>query len=226
MTARQQRFIAELLVDGNAAAAARRAGYSERTARQIANELLTKPDIRAAVEEARARQLERVAADAQAKAQRVLLELERVAYSDVRTIFADGRILPPHLWSDDTAAAISAIEVAPKTGLRVRRWNKVAALVELRRHYWPERVEAKVMVNDEAQPDMALRQLPQAKLDRLIVLTDAALIGVPLNQVEQAERRALADEAFAPPQQQQQRNHAIAPVIDIEELRGRRRRAG
>lgn len=45
LTAKQQRFCDEYLIDLNATQAAIRAGYSEKTARQIANENLTKPDI-------------------------------------------------------------------------------------------------------------------------------------------------------------------------------------
>jgi len=47
MTQRQKRFCAAYASTLNAAEAARRAGYSEATARQIGAELLTKPDIRA-----------------------------------------------------------------------------------------------------------------------------------------------------------------------------------
>ena len=46
LTAKQQRFCDEYLIDLNATQAAIRAGYSEKTARNIANENLTKPDIR------------------------------------------------------------------------------------------------------------------------------------------------------------------------------------
>lgn len=49
MRPRQSRFVDEYLTDRNGAAAAVRAGYSRRTARQIAHELLTKPDVAAAV---------------------------------------------------------------------------------------------------------------------------------------------------------------------------------
>ena len=49
LTPRQQRFVEEFTISGNAADAARRAGYSEKTARQIACENLTKPDIQAAI---------------------------------------------------------------------------------------------------------------------------------------------------------------------------------
>lgn len=49
LTPKQQRFVEEYAVDFNGAAAARRAGYSEKTARQIADENLSKPDILEAV---------------------------------------------------------------------------------------------------------------------------------------------------------------------------------
>ena len=52
MTAKQARFVQEYLVDLNAAAAARRAGYSDKTANRIASENLSKPDIRAAIRQA------------------------------------------------------------------------------------------------------------------------------------------------------------------------------
>ena len=49
MNPRQTRFVHEYLIDRNGAGAAIRAGYSRHTARQIAHELLTVPDIAAAV---------------------------------------------------------------------------------------------------------------------------------------------------------------------------------
>jgi phage terminase small subunit len=49
LTAKQARFVAEFLADLNATAAARRAGYSEHTARQIAAENLSKPVIQEAI---------------------------------------------------------------------------------------------------------------------------------------------------------------------------------
>ena len=52
LTAKQQRFVDEYLVDLNATQAAIRAGYSERTARAIGQENLTKPDIEAAIQAA------------------------------------------------------------------------------------------------------------------------------------------------------------------------------
>jgi hypothetical protein len=51
LTAKQERFVQEYLIDFNAAAAAERAGYSKKTARFIGAENLTKPNIQAAVQD-------------------------------------------------------------------------------------------------------------------------------------------------------------------------------
>jgi phage terminase small subunit len=50
LTLRQQRFCDEYALSGNGAEAARRAGYSEKTARQSASENLTKPYIKTALQ--------------------------------------------------------------------------------------------------------------------------------------------------------------------------------
>ena len=47
---KQARFVGEYLVDLNAARAARDAGYSYRSARQIGSELLSKPNIQAVIQ--------------------------------------------------------------------------------------------------------------------------------------------------------------------------------
>lgn len=52
LTPKQEWFIREYLRDLNATQAAIRAGYSRRTARSIAQENLTKPDIQEAIQEA------------------------------------------------------------------------------------------------------------------------------------------------------------------------------
>lgn len=51
LTDKQQRFVDEYLVDLNASAAARRAGYSEKTAGHIAKQLVTKTSIAQAIAE-------------------------------------------------------------------------------------------------------------------------------------------------------------------------------
>ena len=51
LTEKQARFVAEYLVDLNATEAAKRAGYSEKTAYSIGFENLRKPEIQEAVQE-------------------------------------------------------------------------------------------------------------------------------------------------------------------------------
>lgn len=52
LTPKQQRFVEEYLIDLNATQAAIRSGYSEKTAKEIGSENLTKPNITKAIEEA------------------------------------------------------------------------------------------------------------------------------------------------------------------------------
>jgi phage terminase small subunit len=63
-TDKQERFCLEYLVDLNATAAAKRAGYSEDTAYSIGHELLKKPEILARVQEMKAERSKRVQVDA------------------------------------------------------------------------------------------------------------------------------------------------------------------
>lgn len=55
MTPKQQRFVEEYLIDLNATAAAERAGYSKKTAYSIGQENLNKPEIAAAIDDARSK---------------------------------------------------------------------------------------------------------------------------------------------------------------------------
>lgn len=55
LTPKQQRFVDEYLIDLNATQAAIRAGYSEKTAKEIGSENLTKPNIAKAIQEAQSR---------------------------------------------------------------------------------------------------------------------------------------------------------------------------
>ena len=59
LTSKQQRFVDEYLVDLNATRAAVRAGYSNRTAKQQGQRLLTNADLQASVASALASRSER-----------------------------------------------------------------------------------------------------------------------------------------------------------------------
>lgn len=74
MNARQKKFCDEYLIDCNATQAAIRAGYSPKTAKSIGNENLTKPDLKAYIDE----QLELLHSKRTADAQEVLEYLTSV----------------------------------------------------------------------------------------------------------------------------------------------------
>lgn len=74
MNARQKRFCDEYLIDCNATQAAIRAGYSPKTAKQIGQENLTKPNLKKYIDE----QLERIHNEKTADAQEVLEYLTAV----------------------------------------------------------------------------------------------------------------------------------------------------
>lgn len=63
LTAKQQRFCNEYLIDLNGAQAAIRAGYSEKNARVIASENLSKPNIKAYIEKCMAEKEDALIAD-------------------------------------------------------------------------------------------------------------------------------------------------------------------
>ena len=85
MTPKQKSFVTEFLRDKNGTQAAIRAGYSKKTARSIANELLTKPDIAQAVTDAQAKAAERAGIDAAwvLKEQQALHEAQKATEPEV-----------------------------------------------------------------------------------------------------------------------------------------------
>lgn len=139
LTAKQQRFVEEYLIDCNATKAAARAGYSQKTAHRIGAENMQKPAIKKAIADAQA-QLSEVT---NISAQRVIKEVARIALFDVRKLFdADGMPLPVNLLDDDTAAAIGGIKTVTigntESGLGEIREYKVTdkgqALEKLMKH--------------------------------------------------------------------------------------------
>jgi phage terminase small subunit len=144
LTDKQQAFIREYLVDLNGTQAAIRAGYSPKGANVAANDALTNPIIQAAIAAYRTRKLQSL----DATTDRVLLELARLAFSDPRKLFGDDqRMRHPVEWDDDTAAAVSSVEVEDLFGVnadgdrevvgqlkKVKFWSKTAANDMLGKH--------------------------------------------------------------------------------------------
>jgi phage terminase small subunit len=95
LTAKQELFIQEYLVDLNAKQAAIRAGYSENTAEQQGSRLLSNVKVAAAVEEAKAERLERT----KFNADKILIHLSEITEADIGDILDEQDcFLPVKQW--------------------------------------------------------------------------------------------------------------------------------
>ena len=79
LTGKQQNFVNEYLIDLNATAAAKRAGYSVKSAHDIGWENLKKPEIAAAIAKRRQRMIEKL----EVTEEMVVQELAKIGFSDV-----------------------------------------------------------------------------------------------------------------------------------------------
>lgn len=119
LTPKQERFVQEYMVDLNAAAAARRAGYSPKNADRIAYELLEKPHIKRAVIEATKEKTEKVQLDASWVLARLKLISDRCAQAEP-VLDKDGSEIG--VWRFDAAGACKATElIAKHLGMFVER---------------------------------------------------------------------------------------------------------
>ena len=142
MTRRQERFVAEYLVDLNATQAAIRAGYSRRTANREGTRLLSN----AVISEEIARRQDRHLREADLRAQRVLQELQRVAFADIRTFYdSHGSLKSVSELSADSGAQLAGVETlvtrqvvtarGKQTVHKIRLWDKLRALELLAKHF-------------------------------------------------------------------------------------------
>ena len=134
MTPKEIKFCQEYLISLNGTQAAIKAGYSKRSAREIASENLTKPYIKKWIQE----QQKAIAKSAEITQHRVLQEYARIAFFDVRKIYNDCNVLIDiQDMDEDTAAAVSATETLEEydnlkqlsgSTKKVKLWDKVKAL--------------------------------------------------------------------------------------------------
>ncbi len=134
MLPKHQIFAQEYLIDLNATQAALRAGYSKGYAGHASTKLLRRPAIQAAIAAAMAARAERT----RITADRVLLELARIAFADVRKLVSrkNGKIelRDLYLFNDDDAAAIAELSRSAEGGIRLKFYDKRPALDALARH--------------------------------------------------------------------------------------------
>jgi phage terminase small subunit len=137
LTAKQERFVEEYLVDLNATQAAIRAGYSPASAGTVAGENMKKPQIRARLDEAMAELSRRTGVNQE----RVIRELARVAFVNAPKVVntKDATVLEDA--SEDDTAAIASIKVKVVKGdfesveREVKFADKLKALELLGKHF-------------------------------------------------------------------------------------------
>lgn len=134
LTDKQQGFVAEYLIDGNATQAAIRAGYSQKTADRIGPELLGKTCVAGAIAEARRQVAERIGADVVEKCQRLTQEA-------LDWLIAIGR--------DEDAPAAARVSAARE--ILDHGWGKAPQTVEMRDASVPARLSRAELLEIAAQ---------------------------------------------------------------------------
>jgi phage terminase small subunit len=144
LTEKQATFVQEYLIDLNATQAAIRAGFSPGSAARYAVELLNKTHVAEAIKRAMQERNQRV----EISQDRILEELARIAFGDLRDAVTWGKegvkLKESAELTEDQAAAISEVsETSTKEGgsTRIKRHDKVKAIELLMRH--------KGMLNDK-----------------------------------------------------------------------------
>ena len=144
LTDKQQRFVEEYLIDLNATQAAIRAGYSEKTAKEIGCENLSKPNVAEAIAQEKKARSERTLIEADT----VICELMRIGLSNISGAFTEnGNLKPVHVMDENMQRAISSIKVVTRPGEvdeegnrtveyvhEVKFWDKNSALDKLAKH--------------------------------------------------------------------------------------------
>ncbi len=140
LTLKQKRFADEYIISANATAAAIKAGYSKKTARSIGQENLTKPDIKAYIDE----RLEKLESEKIATQEEVLQYLTSIMRGDQqeKTLISVGEF----------GQKIVDIDVGAKDRI------KAAELLGKRYRLFTDKIEAEVQgtvvfVNEDDIPD-------------------------------------------------------------------------
>jgi len=142
MNVQQKRFADEWLIDFNATQAAIRAGYSPNGASVQGCRLLEMPTVIEYITEMQ----EKMNSKLEVTREAVIQELARVGLVDIRNIFNGSRLRSIDTLDDDTAAAVSSVEVVTNTHRdgedtyvdythKIKLHNKVQALKELGQHF-------------------------------------------------------------------------------------------
>lgn len=178
LTAKQEAFKNEYLIDLNATQAAIRAGYSTKTAAEQGARLLTNVKVRAHIDAALAERSRRTGVTAD----RVVRELARIAFAKAPDVvnMEEGAVYGSA--DDDDLAVIQSVRVkkiptADGVGVEreVRLCDKIKALELLGKHLGMYTDKREVELGDKTRKTIETAALPFAeKLKLLSELTDEA----------------------------------------------------
>ena len=177
LTPKKHRFVEEYLIDLNGTHAAIRAGYSRHTARSIACELLTQPDIVAAIDDAKAQRSAATSIDAAWVLSRLAAEVD----ADIADIYGEaGDLLPvaewPLIWRTGLIVGLDTEEIeveGVKVGIvrKIKQSDRIKRLELIGRHVG---VQAFKDVVDVSVTDGLADRVQRAK-DRGIAAAQARL---------------------------------------------------
>ncbi len=125
LTHKQQRFIEELpLCKWNGTKAAIKAGYSKKTAENIASENLRKPQIQQAL----AKHTDKASKRADLSVDKILDGYKRIAFFDFRKLYDEnGNLKNVKDMDDDTAKVISSLKIS-RNGVQLSTDSRLPAL--------------------------------------------------------------------------------------------------
>ena len=135
LTDKQEMFCREYLIDLNATQAAVRAGYSEKTARSVGNENLTKPDIQTRIQELMNERNEKLDIDAGYVLKR-LVEIDKMDVLDI--LHDDGGIKPIHQWPKVWRTSLSGMDLAEMFESKDGERDLVGIMKKIK---WPDKVK-------------------------------------------------------------------------------------
>lgn len=164
LTAKQDMFVQEYLIDLNATQAAIRAGYSPATAKEIGAENLTKPNVRARIDEALAERSRRTGVNQD----RVIRELARIAFVNAEKVINTNDATVKEDASEDDTAAIASVKVKTVSGeefnsteREIKFADKLKALELLGKHLgmFKDKVEISVLNEEKSKLDGIIAQM-------------------------------------------------------------------
>lgn len=160
LTAKQNRFVEEYLIDLNATQAAIRAGYSPATAKEIGCENLTKPNISDEIAKAMAERSKRTGINQD----RVLTELAKIGFANITDVIDPETAKIKEDASEEDLACIQSIKIKPNewgTEREVKMYDKKAALVDIGRHLgmFKDKVEVSGMNAEMSKLDALIEQM-------------------------------------------------------------------